>query len=264
MRSVHTHAFNGVPNNHNNHNNHNNRGAGAFGAPAVSITAPAPVGEYIAPQTGVVEEETVKKVIELLQTIPIRVRAALAQLRQGTGTEESEDQFVTPVATARTEESEVVLRRVEQFVASEVKRVHSEGLLLMKAHIAADLSAKDTKLIKDLIARLQGFSVSEAKRLHSEGLQLLAVRIVTDTFVEVTKQIKVLIDSSAPTPVVENIAPALGVANLRQNPLRGAMPSGMRHRPSMAEKCDTRASRVVASRLGFFVAQVKTGGACRL
>ena len=60
-------------------------GAGTFGAPAVSITAPAPVGECIAPQTGVVEEETVKKVIELLQTIPVRVRAALAQLRQGTG-----------------------------------------------------------------------------------------------------------------------------------------------------------------------------------
>ena len=35
-----------------------------------------------------VEEETVKKVIELLQTIPIRVRAALAQLRKGAGTVE--------------------------------------------------------------------------------------------------------------------------------------------------------------------------------
>ena len=93
--------------------------------------------------------------------------------------------------------------------------------------------------------------MSEAKRLHSEGLQLLAVRIVTDTFVEVTKQIKDFIDSSAPTPVVENIAPAPGVANLRQNPLRGAMSSGMRHRPSMAEKCDTRAARVVAARLGY-------------
>ena len=111
----------------------------------------------------------------------------------------------------------------------------------------AYLSAKVTKLIKELIARLQGFSVSEAKRLHNEGLQLLAVRIVSDPFDEVTKQIKDLIDSSAPTPVVENIAPAPGVANLRQNPLRGAMPSGMRHRPSMAEKCDTRASRVVAA-----------------
>ena len=29
------------------------------------------------------------------------------------------------------------------------------------------------------------------------------------------------------------------------------MPSGMRHRPSVAEKCDTRASRVVAARLGY-------------
>ena len=56
---------------------------------------------------------------------------------------------------------------------------------------------------------------------------------------------------AVPAPVVENIAPAPGVANLRQNPLRGAMPSGMRHRPSVAEKCDTRASRVVAARLGF-------------
>ena len=74
---------------------------------------------------------------------------------------------------------------------------------------------------------------------------------MSDPFDEVTKQIKDLIDSSAPTPVVGNIASALGVANLRQNPLRGAMPSGMRHRPSMAEKCDTRASRVVAARLGY-------------
>ena len=56
---------------------------------------------------------------------------------------------------------------------------------------------------------------------------------------------------AVPAPVVENIAPAPGVANLRQNPLRGAMPSGMRHRPSVAEKCDTRASRVVAARLGY-------------
>ena len=54
------------------------------------------------------------------------------------GTEESEDQFVTPVSTPRTEESEVVLRRVEQFVALEAKRVHSEGLQLMEAHIAGD------------------------------------------------------------------------------------------------------------------------------
>ena len=80
-----------VQNNHNNHNNHNNlrghfgsrlpqnsvstimaeqfilfssesenegrRGARRSGAPAVSITAPALVGEYIAPQTEV-EEET--------------------------------------------------------------------------------------------------------------------------------------------------------------------------------------------------------------
>ena len=56
---------------------------------------------------------------------------------------------------------------------------------------------------------------------------------------------------AVPAPVVENIAFAPGVANLRQNPLRGAMPSGMRHRPSVAEKCDTRASRVVAARLGY-------------
>ena len=114
----------------------------------------------------------------------------------------------------------------------------------------ADLSAKVTKLIKDFIARLQGFSVSEAKRLHSVGLQLLAVRIVSDPFDEVTKQIKDLIDASAPTPVVDNIAPAPGVAYLSQNPRRDSMPSGMRHRPSMAEKCDTRASHVVAARLG--------------
>ena len=56
---------------------------------------------------------------------------------------------------------------------------------------------------------------------------------------------------TAPAPVGENIAPQTGVANLRQNPLRGAMPSGMRHRPSVAEKCDTLASRVVAARLGY-------------
>ena len=56
---------------------------------------------------------------------------------------------------------------------------------------------------------------------------------------------------AVPAPVVENIAFAPGVANLRQNPLRGAMPSGMRHRPSVAEKCDTRAARVVAARLEY-------------
>ena len=56
---------------------------------------------------------------------------------------------------------------------------------------------------------------------------------------------------AVPAPVVENIAFAPGVANLRQNPLRGAMPSGMRHRPSVAEKCDTRAARVVAARMGY-------------
>ena len=139
--------------------NEERSGAGTFGAPAVCITAPAPVEEYIAPQTGVVEEENVKKVIELLQTIPIRVRAALAQLRQGT----------------KTEESEGVVLRVDQPVASEAKRLHSEGLLTMVAHIAADLSAKVTLLIKDMIARLNLFAESETKRLHCEGLQLLAV-----------------------------------------------------------------------------------------
>ena len=90
---------------------------------------------------------------------------------------------------------------------------------------------------------------------------------MTDTFVEVTKQIKDLIDSSAPIPVGENIAPALGVANLRQNPLRVAMPSGMRHQPSMTEKCDTRAARVVAARLGFVwrkSKQVERGACDRL
>ena len=56
---------------------------------------------------------------------------------------------------------------------------------------------------------------------------------------------------AVPAPVVENIAFAPVVANLRQNSLRGAMPSGMRHRPSVAEKCDTRAARVVAARLGY-------------
>ena len=231
-------------------------GAGTFGVPAVSITGPAPFGEYIAPQTGVEEEETLKKVIEILQTIPFRVRAALAQIRQGTGTEEFEgvvlrvDQLVASEATPGTEESEDVLRRVEQLVASEAKRLHSEGLQSMGDNIEADLSAKVTMLIKDMIARLDLFAASESKRLHNEGLQLLAVRIVSDPFNEATKQIKDLIGASAPTPVVENIAPAPGVANLRQNPLRGAMPSGMRHRPSLAEKCETRASRVVAARLG--------------
>ena len=67
--------------------NEGRSGAWRSGAPAASITAPAPAGEYIAPQTGV-EEETLKKVIELLQTIPLRVRAALAQLHRGTGTDE--------------------------------------------------------------------------------------------------------------------------------------------------------------------------------
>ena len=56
---------------------------------------------------------------------------------------------------------------------------------------------------------------------------------------------------AVPSPVVENIAFAPGVANLRQSSLRGAMPSGMRHRPSVAEKCDTRAARVVAARMGY-------------
>ena len=164
--------------------NEGRRGARTFSAPAVSITAPAPVEEYIAQQTG--EEETLKKAIEIMQTIPHRVPAALAQRRRGSGTEEFEG----------------VVLRIDQFAAS------------------------------------------EAKRLHSEGLQLLAVRIVC----EVTKQIKDLIVPSAPAPVVGNIAPA---AILRQNSLRGAMPSGMRNRPSVAEKCDTRAARVVAARLGY-------------
>ena len=87
--------------------------------------------------------------------------------------------------------------------------------------------------------------------LHSEGLQLLAIRIVSGPFDEVTKQIKDLILASALAPVVGNIAPAPGVAILRQNSLRGAMPSGMRNRPFVAEKCDTRAARFVAARLGY-------------
>ena len=62
---------------------------------------------------------------------------------------------------------------MEQFVASEAKRLHSEGLQLMEAHIMAYLSAKVTKLIKELIARLQGFSVSEAKRLHNRGIAVV-------------------------------------------------------------------------------------------
>ena len=66
-----------------------------------------------------------------------------------------------------------MLRRVEQFVASEAKRVHSDRLQLMEAHIAADLSAKVTKLIKDLIARWQGFSVSEAKRVAQRGIAVV-------------------------------------------------------------------------------------------
>ena len=95
----------------------------------------------------------------------------------------------------------------------------------MVAHIAADLSAKVKLLIKDMIARLNLFAESETKRLHSEGLQLLAVCIVSGPLDEVTKQIKDLIVASAPAPVVGNIAPAPGVAILRQNSLRGAMPS---------------------------------------
>ena len=103
--------------------NEGRSGARTFEVPAVSITAPAPVGEYIAPQTGV-EEETLKKVIDILQTIPSRVRVALAEEFEGVvlrvdqlvaseatlGTEESQDQFVTPGATPRTEEFEDVLR----------------------------------------------------------------------------------------------------------------------------------------------------------
>ena len=95
--------------------NEGRSGARTLGVPAVSITAPAPVGEYIAPQTEVEEEETLKKVIEILQTTPFRVRAALAQLRQGTGIEEFEgvvlrvDQLVASEATLGTEESEDVL-----------------------------------------------------------------------------------------------------------------------------------------------------------
>ena len=112
------------------------------------------------------------------------------------GTEESEDQFVTPEALP------------EQFVAS------------------------------------------EAERLHSEGLQLLAVRIVTDTFVEVTKQIKDLIDSSAPTLVVVRIA--------RRHALGHETPAihGREVRHSSFSCCRCQA--------GLYVAQVKTGGACRL
>ena len=127
--------------------------------------------------------------------------------------------------------------RVDQFAALEAKRLHSEGLPSMVAHMA-DLSAKVTLLIKDMIARLNLFAESETKRLHSEGLQLLAVRIVSGPFDEVTKQIKDLIVASAPAPVVGNIAPAPGMAILR-------------HRPSVAEKCDTQTSRVVAARLGY-------------
>ena len=59
------------------------------------------------------------------------------------------------------------------------------------AHIAADLSAKVTLLIKDMIARLNLFRLQCRKRsgtLHSVGLQLLAVRIVSGPFDEVTKQ----------------------------------------------------------------------------
>jgi chromosome segregation ATPase len=44
---------------------------------------------------------------------------------------------------------------VEQFVSSEAKRLHSEGLQLLAQRIVADPFAKVTKLIKDLIARLQ-------------------------------------------------------------------------------------------------------------
>ena len=119
-------------------------------------------------------------------------------------------------------------------------------------------------LIKDMIARLGLFAASETKRLHSKGLQLLAVRIVADPFDEVTKQIKDLIVASAPALVVGNITLALGVAKVRQNSLRGAMLSGMRHRPSVAEKCDTRATRVVAARLGYVWRKLKQveGAAC--
>ena len=148
-----------------------------------------------------------KKAIEILQTILDRVRAALAQRRRGTGTEEFEG----------------VVLRVDQFAASEAKRLHSEGLPSMVAHIAADLSAKVTLLIKDMVARFNLFAESETKRLHSEGMQLLAVRIVSGPFDEVTKQIKDLIVASAPAPVFGNIAPAPGVAILIQNSLRGAL-----------------------------------------
>ena len=59
-------------------------------------------------------------------------------------------------------------------------------------------------------------------------------------------------DASAPAPVGENVAPAPRVAKKnRQKQRRDSMPLGMGRRPSVAEKCDTRAARVVAARLGY-------------
>ena len=87
--------------------------------------------------------------------------------------------------------------------------------------------------------------------------RIAPVRIVSKTKQNNTqhttnnKQQQHQIVASALAPVVGNIAPAPGVAILRQNSLRGAMPSGMRNRPSVAEECDTRAARVVAARLGY-------------
>jgi len=85
------------------------------------------------------EQEALKKAIEILESATVQSGAALAQLRRGAGTEGSEG----------------IRHRVEQFVSSEAKRLHSEGLQLLAQRIVADPFAKVTKLIKDLIARLQ-------------------------------------------------------------------------------------------------------------
>ena len=128
-------------------------------APGVSPAAPALVGEY----ERLNELEAMKKVIDILQSVLVRVADNIAQLRRAV---------------------RGLLRRVEQIVV----RPKRNGCI-----------------VRDCI-----------------DVFFDAEHIVAGLFATVMK-------------LKDIFAPAAGVANLSQNPRQDSMPSGMRHRPSVAE-----------------------------
>ena len=87
----------------------------------------------------------------------------------------------------------------------------------------------------------QGVLIGSTSRLHLQCTPHLHLLLTLCQHQQFTPVLAPVVEYIAPAPAVpfmEYIAPAPAVP-VRQNPLRGAMPSGMRHRPAVAEKCDT-------------------------